>query len=161
MFIIPPGTRGLIFDCDGTLADTMPLHLRCWQRAMRELGGDLTDAEFWDFAGIPTRAIIELINKKHGYTIDPVTGGALKERCYVELVHEVHRHPRIRAQRCATTCAAALRRKRLRRAVLHRAPWTKRSSVLDSAAPPSPSSPRSSSRGWRAVAPRRPSSAQT
>lgn len=89
MFTIPPGTRGLIFDCDGTLADTMPLHLRCWQRAMRELGGDLTDAEFWNFAGIPTRTIIELINRKHGYTIDPVSGGALKERYYVELVHEV------------------------------------------------------------------------
>ena len=23
--------RGLIFDCDGTLADTMPLHWRAWQ----------------------------------------------------------------------------------------------------------------------------------
>ena len=89
MFPIPPGTRGLIFDCDGTLADTMPLHLRCWQRAMRELGGDLTDEEFWQFAGIPTRTIIELINQRHGFTIDPVSGGALKERYYVELVHEV------------------------------------------------------------------------
>ena len=23
--------KGLIFDCDGTLADTMPLHWRAWQ----------------------------------------------------------------------------------------------------------------------------------
>lgn len=89
LFTLPPDTRGLIFDCDGTLADTMPLHLRCWQRAMRELGGDLTDAEFWEFAGIPTRTIIGLLNQRHGSTIDPVSGGALKERYYVELVHEV------------------------------------------------------------------------
>lgn len=86
---IPPGTRGLIFDCDGTLADTMPLHLRCWQRAMRELGGELTDDEFWSLAGVPTRTIIELLNQRHGFRIDPVRGGALKERYYVELVHEV------------------------------------------------------------------------
>lgn len=89
MFTLPPDTRGLIFDCDGTLADTMPLHLRCWQRAMRELGGDLTADEFWDFAGVPTRTIIALLNQRHGFAIDPVSGGALKERYYVELVHEV------------------------------------------------------------------------
>ena len=26
----PPNTAGLIFDCDGTLADTMPVHYRAW-----------------------------------------------------------------------------------------------------------------------------------
>jgi beta-phosphoglucomutase family hydrolase len=89
MFPIPSSTRGLIFDCDGTLADTMPLHLRCWQRAMRELGGDLTADEFWAFAGVPTRTIIERLNQRHGFAIDPVRGGALKEHYYVELVHQV------------------------------------------------------------------------
>ena len=89
MFTIPPDTKGLIFDCDGTLADTMPLHLACWQRAMRELGGDLTADEFWSFAGVPTIRIIEIINERHGYAIDPLVGCELKERYYVELVHQV------------------------------------------------------------------------
>jgi beta-phosphoglucomutase family hydrolase len=89
MFPIPKNTRGLIFDCDGTLADTMPLHLTSWQRAMRELNGDLTAEEFWSFAGVPTRRIIEIINERHGYTIDPVSGGDLKEKYYVDMVHHV------------------------------------------------------------------------
>lgn len=89
MFPIPPTTRGLIFDCDGTLADTMPLHLLCWQKAMRELGGDITAEEFWSFAGVPTRKIIETLNERHGFTIDPVGGGDLKEQYYIEAVHEV------------------------------------------------------------------------
>lgn len=95
VFTIPPGALGLIFDCDGTLADTMPLHLRCWQRAMRELGGELTEDEFWTLAGVPTRTIIELLNQRHGFTIDPVRGSALKERYYAERVHEVKGIPEV------------------------------------------------------------------
>jgi len=39
-----PGTRALIFDLDGTLADTMPLHLKAWQLACREYGMDMDSA---------------------------------------------------------------------------------------------------------------------
>ena len=45
MFTIPDDVRGLIFDCDGTLADTMPLHQVAWERAMADLGGRFTPDE--------------------------------------------------------------------------------------------------------------------
>ena len=36
---IPPGDfAGYIFDLDGTLVDTMPLHYRAWDEAMRAAG---------------------------------------------------------------------------------------------------------------------------
>ncbi len=36
---IPAGEfAGYIFDCDGTLADTMPLHYQAWLAAVRPLG---------------------------------------------------------------------------------------------------------------------------
>jgi HAD superfamily hydrolase (TIGR01509 family) len=89
MFAIPATIRALIFDCDGTLADTMPLHLVCWQKAMRELGGDITPEEFWGWAGVPTQPIIEMLNKRHGYTIDPIAGGNLKEKYYLETVRQI------------------------------------------------------------------------
>ena len=34
---------GYIFDCDGTLADTMPLHYRAWKRLVEELGGPIAE----------------------------------------------------------------------------------------------------------------------
>lgn len=89
MFTIPPHVRGLIFDCDGTLAHTMPLHLQSWERAMRELGGNITAEEFWGWAGVPTIRIIEMLNERHGYNIDPHVGYELKERYYVDLIHHV------------------------------------------------------------------------
>ena len=36
--IIFPDTRGLIFDCDGTLADTMPLHMEAWCETFADYG---------------------------------------------------------------------------------------------------------------------------
>lgn len=88
MFTISPHIRGLIFDCDGTLADTMPLHLRAWEQSMSELGGRITPEEFWSFAGVPTIRIIEILNERHGFKIDPIGGCELKEKYYVQLVHE-------------------------------------------------------------------------
>ncbi len=89
MFTIPPHIRGIIFDCDGTLADTMPLHLKSWERAMRELGGNITPDEFWGWAGVPTIRIVEMLNERHHYNIDPLVAYELKERYYVDLVHHV------------------------------------------------------------------------
>jgi len=89
MFTIPDTVRGLIFDCDGTLADTMPLHLTSWQTAMRRLGGDITPDEFWGHAGRPTTRIIELLNERHGYGIDPAAGAELKEQMYLETLDRV------------------------------------------------------------------------
>jgi beta-phosphoglucomutase-like phosphatase (HAD superfamily) len=40
---IPPGDfAGYIFDLDGTLVDTMPLHYRAWDQAMRAVGLKVT-----------------------------------------------------------------------------------------------------------------------
>ena len=66
---VPSNTRGLVFDCDGTIADTMPLHYEAWVQALREHGHDFPEALFYEMAGIPTHRIIEILNEKHGYTL--------------------------------------------------------------------------------------------
>ena len=35
---VPNHIRGLIFDCDGTLVDSMPLHMKAWKHAITEAG---------------------------------------------------------------------------------------------------------------------------
>ena len=43
----PPGTRALLFDCDGTLVDTMALHRIVWHQIFGRYGFEITD-EWWD-----------------------------------------------------------------------------------------------------------------
>ena len=71
---IPPGEfAGYIFDLDGTLIDTMPLHYRAWDAAMRQVGmcGTLDEDLFYSLGGVPTLKVAELIAKHYGLTIDP------------------------------------------------------------------------------------------
>jgi beta-phosphoglucomutase-like phosphatase (HAD superfamily) len=41
-----PHPQGIIFDCDGTLADTMPLHWRAWQLITKRHGLALAKERF-------------------------------------------------------------------------------------------------------------------
>jgi beta-phosphoglucomutase family hydrolase len=88
-FDIPADVRGLIFDCDGTLADTMPLHYQAWEAAMKHHGAEFPEALFWEFAGIPTARIIELLNERHGWNVPVAEAAELKESKYIELIDQV------------------------------------------------------------------------
>jgi HAD superfamily hydrolase (TIGR01509 family) len=65
-------TRALIFDCDGTLADTMPNHTRAWMAAFRN-AGRILPVDFIDgVKGMPGERIVEQYNRKFGDNLDPV-----------------------------------------------------------------------------------------
>ena len=89
MVEIPPYVRGLVFDCDGTIADTMPLHYRAWVEALREHEAEFPEAMFYEMAGIPTVRIIEILNERHGYQIPVQEAADHKESLYVALVDQV------------------------------------------------------------------------
>lgn len=86
---LPANAAGLVFDCDGTVADTMPLHYRAWLAALREHGQDFPEALFYEMAGIPTRRIVELLNERHGYALPVDDTAEDKERRYVEMIDQV------------------------------------------------------------------------
>src|ERR1044072_6487612 len=70
---IPPGDfAGYIFDLDGTLIDTMPLHCRAWDQPMRAVGltAPLDEELFYSLGGVPTKQVAELIAKHYGLKID-------------------------------------------------------------------------------------------
>jgi len=89
MLDIPSHIRGLVFDCDGTIADTMPLHYKSWVAALREHDADFPEALFYETAGIPTVRIIEMLNERHGYDIPVQETADRKDSLYVALVDQV------------------------------------------------------------------------
>ncbi len=85
---IPPGSyAGYIFDLDGTLVDTMPLHFRAWDAAMRRAGlqAPLDEELFYSLGGVPTRRVAELIAEHYKLTIDPDAVFHHKESLFREL----------------------------------------------------------------------------
>jgi HAD superfamily hydrolase (TIGR01509 family) len=90
MIQIPSDVQGLVFDCDGTIADTMPLHYEAWVEAIQgHHGHEFPEALFYEMAGIPTARIIELLNERHGWNIPVEEAATLKEKLYVERIHRV------------------------------------------------------------------------
>jgi HAD superfamily hydrolase (TIGR01509 family) len=82
-------TRALIFDCDGTLADTMPLHWRVWQGLLRKHGMHMTEERFYAFGGVPSRDIIRILADEQGLHLDALAIAKEKEEGYLDLLAHV------------------------------------------------------------------------
>ena len=70
MIIIPDHIEALIFDLDGTLADTMPLHLSSWVEVGKKFKVDITEELILQHSGTPTLKIVEIFNKEFGWNLD-------------------------------------------------------------------------------------------
>jgi HAD superfamily hydrolase (TIGR01509 family) len=87
---IPPGDfDAYIFDCDGTLADTMPTHYRAWCTALGENARDFPEAMFYELGGTPTSRIVEILNERHGYSMPVKETVDYKEALFLSMSHEV------------------------------------------------------------------------
>ena len=89
---IPAGDfAGYIFDCDGTLVDTMPLHYRAWDEAMRRAGlrEPLNEDLFYSLGGVPTLRVAELLGRHYGLALDPERVFHEKEGLFLEMQDEM------------------------------------------------------------------------
>lgn len=77
---------GAIFDCDGTLADTMPLHYRAWVETLDAHNAEFTEQLFYDLGGVPTLDIVHILNDRFGYGLPPEAVAHAKEARYEELL---------------------------------------------------------------------------
>ncbi|QDS92412.1 Fructose-1-phosphate phosphatase YqaB [Roseimaritima multifibrata] len=84
---LPP--LALIFDCDGTLADTMPLHYEAWERTMGEHDIPFPEDRFYSLGGRPSHSIVALLAEEHGKTLDAMAVAELKEQRFVEQLDRV------------------------------------------------------------------------
>ena len=82
--VLPPGPfQAYLFDLDGTVADSMPLHFRAWTTAVEERGGTFPEELFYSWGGIPLPRTVEMLNEKFGYTLVPAKTVQRKEELYL------------------------------------------------------------------------------
>src|SRR4051812_28021122 len=81
--------KGIVFDCDGTLADTMPLHWRARQVITRKDNLHFPEDRFYALGGVPTRDIVKMLGVEQNVSVDHLAIAKEKEHAYLELLHEV------------------------------------------------------------------------
>lgn len=81
--------KAIIFDCDGTLADTMPVHYEAWSLLASRYGFSFDEDRFYSLGGWPTEKIIELLASEAGQAVDVVSLAHEKESAYRERLHHV------------------------------------------------------------------------
>ena len=81
--------RALIFDCDGTLADTMPLHWRAWQVITQRHRLHLPEERFYALGGVPSRDILKMLSLEQGVPLDHLAVAREKETEYLPLIAQV------------------------------------------------------------------------
>lgn len=80
---------GLIFDCDGTLSDSMPLHYLAWRDTMSACGVAFSEERFYSMGGMPTEKIIALLCEEQGVTVDVDATAQAKEDAFEVLMHRL------------------------------------------------------------------------
>ena len=81
--------KGLIFDCDGTLADTMPLHWRAWQMVTARYKLHFPEERFYSLGGVPSRDILKMLAEEQGLSLDHIKAAHEKEEAYLPLMAQV------------------------------------------------------------------------
>ncbi|MDB6052622.1 MAG: yqaB [Verrucomicrobiales bacterium] len=87
--MIPSHIRGIIFDCDGTLADTMPLHWKAWQVISNKYQFHFPEDRFYSLGGVPSRHILQMISTEQGIPMDHIAVSKEKEEAYLPSLKEV------------------------------------------------------------------------
>ncbi|MGC6423672.1 MAG: HAD family hydrolase [Lentimonas sp.] len=80
---------GLIFDMDGTLADTMPTHFLAWSQSMAEHGLEFSEERFYSLGGVPANKILKMLAEEQGKDIDADAIAEAKEALFLNLLGEV------------------------------------------------------------------------
>jgi beta-phosphoglucomutase family hydrolase len=84
---LPAGEfEAYIFDCDGTLADTMPLHYQAWLAALKDYSCEFPEAFFYELGGVPTDKIVEILNERHGCSMPVQETATYKDELFAQMI---------------------------------------------------------------------------
>lgn len=89
----PVNASALIFDCDGTLTDSMPLHFLCWHQTMQRHGITFDEDRFYSLGGIPTDKIIAMLSQEQGVPVNVPEAAQQKEAAFIDMLHQLEPIP--------------------------------------------------------------------
>jgi beta-phosphoglucomutase family hydrolase len=93
---LPDGPyKAYLFDCDGTIADSMPLHYQAWQKALAEWNCKFDEQLFYAWGGMPVAAIVAKLNERDGLVMPVESVARRKEELYFELLPELRAVPEV------------------------------------------------------------------
>ncbi len=98
--VLPPGPfRAYLFDMDGTIADSMPLHYIAWKQALAEYGCPLfPEPLFYSWGGMPVSEIVATLNQRHGLNMPIEEVAHRKEGLYYDLLPKLTAVPEVLEQ---------------------------------------------------------------
>jgi beta-phosphoglucomutase family hydrolase len=93
---LPAGSfRAYLFDCDGTVADSMPLHYIAWSTALGKFGCPFDEDLFYSWGGKPSVQIVADLNQRHGLQMPAEEVARQKEDAYYELLPQLKPIPEV------------------------------------------------------------------
>jgi beta-phosphoglucomutase family hydrolase len=93
---IPAGQfAAYLFDCDGTVVDSMPLHFVAWSKVLGEWQCAFDETFFYSLGGMPVRDIIATLNQKHGLSMPVEKVARRKESLYYEMLPQLKAVPEV------------------------------------------------------------------
>lgn len=93
---LPAGSfRAYLFDCDGTIVDSMPLHYVAWKKALAEWNCEFDEELFYAWGGRPAAAIISSLNEMNGLNMPVEQVAKRKENLYYEQIQELKAIPEV------------------------------------------------------------------
>ncbi|MBB5868466.1 HAD superfamily hydrolase (TIGR01509 family) [Allocatelliglobosispora scoriae] len=96
---LPPGEFGAyLFDCDGTIADSMPLHHVAWTQALGEWGCEFPEELFYAWGGRTVADIIADLNDRQGLTMPVEAVAQRREELFVQLLPQINAVPGVLEQ---------------------------------------------------------------
>ncbi len=93
---LPAGSfAAYLFDCDGTIADSMPLHYIAWEKALGEWNCEFDEKLFYAWGGMPIVEIVSTLNKERGLHMPVEQVAHRKESLYFELLPQLQAVPEV------------------------------------------------------------------
>ena len=96
LLTLPQGPfKAYLFDCDGTIADSMPLHYTAWTTVLAEHGCTFPEDLFYSWGGMPVAEIIATLNHQQGLAMPVEQIAHRKEALYYDLIHQLKPIPEV------------------------------------------------------------------